>query len=321
MPISPETRKFIDSLVASAPQAGMVGVDAAFLRSSRGERRVVSGARVALVRDLAAPGPAGDIPVRLYHPAPRGPAPGCAVFFHGGGYVTGDLETHDHIARLIAAESGAAVVAVDYRLAPEHRFPAAVEDAYAAARWVSEHAGELGVAPDRLAVVGDSAGGGLAAAVALLARDAGPRLALQALIYPVTDLTGYPVTPETPYESRLVNGEGYFLTSDGMRWFAEQYLADPADARDFRASPIRADDLSGAAPALVLTADFDPLRDEGEAYARALAAAGVPATTVRVNGGFHGVFGLGSLLPLSRQAEAPVAAALRDTLTAASRSV
>ncbi|MEY9214168.1 alpha/beta hydrolase [Thermobifida halotolerans] len=319
MSLSPETRRFIDELVASSPQAGAVGVDAVLLRSSRRERRIV-GADVALVRDLAVPSPDGDVPVRLYHPAPDGPAPGCAVFFHGGGYVIGDLDTHDHVARLIAAESGAAVVSVDYRLAPEHRFPAAVEDAFTATRWVADHAAELGVAADRLAVVGDSAGGGLAAVVALLARGGGPALAAQVLIYPVTDLTGYPVTEDTPYPSRIVNGEGYFLTSEGMRWFAEQYLADPADAGDFRASPIRAADLSGAAPALVVTADFDPLRDEAEAYARALAAAGVPATTVRVNGGFHGMFGLGSLLPLGRQAEIPVVAVLRDTIGATRRS-
>ncbi|TDQ55319.1 alpha/beta hydrolase [Actinorugispora endophytica] len=320
MSISPGTRKFIDAMVAASPQAGTVGVDAGLLRSSRRERRTVAGPDVALVRDLSVPTPDGDVPVRLYHPAPDGPAPGCAVFFHGGGYVVGDLETHDHIARLLAAESGAAVVAVDYRLAPEHRFPAAVDDAYAATRWVSEHAAELGVDPDRLAVAGDSAGGGIAAAVALMARDGGPSITLQVLIYPVTDLTGYPVTGDTPYGSRISNGEGYLLTSEGMRWFAGQYLAVPADADDFRASPIRATDLSGAAPAFVVTADFDPLRDEGEAYARALSAAGVPATTVRINGGFHGMFGLGSLLPLGRQAEVPVAAALRDTLAGTRRT-
>ncbi|KUP96435.1 alpha/beta hydrolase [Thermobifida cellulosilytica] len=313
MSLSPETRRLIDELLASFPRPGRVGVDAVLLRSCLRERRVV-GADVALVRDLTVPSPAGGVPVRLYHPAPDGPAAGCAVFLHGGGYVVGDLDTHDHVARLIAAESGAAVVSVDYRLAPEHRFPAAVEDAFTATRWVADHAADLGVDPARLAVVGDSAGGGLAAAVALLSREDGPELALQVLIYPVTDLTGYPVAEDTPYPSRITNGEGYFLTSAGMHWFARQYLADPADAEDFRASPIRAADLSGAPPALVVTADFDPLRDEGEAYARALAAAGVPATTVRVNGGLHGLFGLGALLPESRRAELPVVGALRGTI-------
>ncbi len=319
MPLSPATRRVIDELTASSPRPGAVGVDAVLLRSSRRERRMV-GADVALVRDLAVPSTAGAVPVRLYHPAPDGPATGCAVFLHGGGYVVGDLDTHDHVARLLAAESGAAVVAVDYRLAPEHRFPAAVEDAFAATRWVADHAADLGVDPARLAVVGDSAGGGLAAVVALLARDGGPQLAAQVLIYPVTDLSGYPVSEDTPYPSRIDNGEGYFLTSEGMRWFAGQYLADPADAEDFRASPIRAADLSGAPPALVVSADFDPLRDEAEAYARALAAAGVPATTVRINGGFHGMFGLGSLLPPGRQAELLVVATLRDTIGATRRA-
>ncbi|GAA3729147.1 acetyl esterase [Spinactinospora alkalitolerans] len=315
MTLHPSTRRFIDSLTSSGPQAGDADVDVARLRAARAERVPIDAPDIALVRDLAVPGPAGEVPVRHYHPAPAGPALPCVVYFHGGGYVVGDLETHDHIARLLAAETGATVVAVDYRLAPEHRFPAAVDDAFAATRWVADNAAELGADPARLAVAGDSAGGGLAAAVALMTRDGGgPEIAFQALVYPVTDLSGYPVAGDTPYGSRVSNGEGYFLTSEGMRWFAEQYLNEPGEGSDFRASPIRAADLAGLPPALVVTADFDPLRDEGEDYARALAAAGVPATTTRVNGGFHGMFGLGALLPVCRQAEEPVVAALRSAL-------
>lgn len=270
---------------------------------------------IALVRDLTVPGPDGGIAVRHYHPDPHGaPLPGI-VYLHGGGFAFGDLDTHDHICRLLADRVGAVVVAVDYRLAPAHRFPAAVDDAFDATAWTAANARALGVDADRLAIAGDSAGGNLAAAVTLLARDrGGPELVHQALVYPVIDLTGYPAGADTPYPSRIDHGEGRGITSEGLRVYTEQYLAEPEDALDAHASPIRADDLTGLPPALVVTADLDPLRDEAEEYARALAAAEVPATTVRINGGLHGMFGLGSLIPLCRQAEDAVSSTLRTAL-------
>src|SRR5207245_1775150 len=220
-------------------------------------------AEIGAVKNLTADGPGGPIPLRVYRPAdvPAGTPLPVLVYYHGGGWVIGDLDTHDVQCRQITAEAGITVVAVDYRLAPEHKFPAAVDDAWAATRWVVAHAGELAVDARRLAVGGDSAGGNLAAVVALLARDKGaPAIAVQVLIYPVTDLVG---------ETRSYRdfAEGYLLTREGMRWFIAHYLTAEAEAADWRASPIRAQSIAGLPPALIVTAGFDPLRDEGEAYA------------------------------------------------------
>jgi acetyl esterase len=241
------------------------------------------GDDVADQSDRSIPGPHGDIPIRVYTPAGSGPFP-CLVYFHGGGWVLGDLEMTNAICRTLAARAGCVVVSVHYRLAPEHKYPVPFDDCYAATTWVAEHGSEIGVDGSRLAVGGDSAGGNLAAAVALRARDeSGPALAMQLLVYPVTDHNF-----DTP--SYASNGENYLLTKDMMEWFWNHYLATADDGADQYASPLRAADLSNLPPATVFTAEFDPLRDEGEAYADRLAKAGVAVNRTRLDGQIHGFF-------------------------------
>jgi acetyl esterase len=260
--------------------------------------------------DKSFPGPAGTVGVRVYTPlqsdAPLLPG---LVFFHGGGFVLGDLETHDGLCRTLSNESGCRVVSVDYRLAPEHPFPAAVEDCFAATQWVSGHAAELGIDAARLAVGGDSAGGNLAAVVAMLARESGPKLSFQLLIYPVTQLGG----PDTP--SMNENAKGYFLEKASMDWFTRLYCPDLAFRGDARLSPLLASNIGGLPPAYVVTAGFDPLRDEGKAYADKLDAAGVPVTYVNYPGMVHGFFSFRALVPKAREAVAAAAAALNAALT------
>lgn len=240
------------------------------------------------VQDISLPGPAGEIRARHYRPAGGAAAP-LLVFYHGGGWVIGDLDTHDSLCRLTCRDAGIHVLSIDYRLAPEHPAPAAVEDAYAAFRWACEHAGELGATPGRVAVGGDSAGGNLAAVVAQLARDeGGPAPVLQWLIYPRTDFTAQT-------RSMSLFARGFLLTRRDMDWFTAQYLKafDPTDPR---VSPLHAESLAGLAPALIAVGGFDPLRDEGEAYAAALQAAGTPVD-LRYMGslthGFANLFQLG----------------------------
>ena len=229
------------------------------------------------------------------------------VFFHGGGFVLGDLDTHDNQCRALCREAEAVVLSVDYRLAPEHPFPAAPEDCFAATRWAAEHVDELGGDAGRIAVAGDSAGGNLAAVTALMARDAGgPALAAQLLIYPGTDFVG-------GYPSETENAEGFFLTRADMEWFREQYVAG-ADPTDPRLSPVHAPDLAGLPPAVVVTAEFDPLRDQGDAYARALEEAGVHVIKRSYGGLIHGFFDLGALSPACAEAAHEVCADLRGLL-------
>ena len=258
---------------------------------------------VGSVEDRTIPGPAGEIGVRIYRPEGAGPFP-LHVHYHGGGWVIGDLDTHDADCREICSGAGCVVVAVDYRLAPEHPFPAAPEDCYAATCWAAEHAAELGAKPGPVTVGGDSAGGNLAAVVSLMARDrSGPAIALQLLIYPVTDAA-------MDTQSYRDNGEGYLLTADGMQWFWNQYC--PVDARtDPLASPLHAADLSGLPPALVMTAEYDPLRDEGEAYGARLQAAGVPTDVQRFDGLIHGFFSQTRMIPAGRAGIDAAVAALR----------
>ena len=256
--------------------------------------------------DSAAPGPAGDIPVRIYRPKGAGPGLPVLVYYHGGGWVIGDLDTHDYAARELCAGAGCLVVAVDYRLAPGAQFPAAVDDSWAALQWVAANAESLGGDPSRIAVGGDSAGGNLSAVMSLLARDAGgPKLAFQLLIYPAVDM-------DFSRPSIDENADGYVLTKDHMIWFRAHYLRSDADRADFRASPLLAPDHSGLPPALVITAEFDPLRDEGRDYAEKLQAAGVPTTLSNYEGQVHVFFQLSPILNGGRKAVDEACAALRQ---------
>jgi acetyl esterase len=283
---------------------------AAYLASCR----VLQGdaAQVAEVLDLAATGPAGRIPLRLY----RGmgcavggegrPLPGL-IYFHGGGWVIGDLESHDQVCRALANAARLIVIAVDYRLAPESRFPAAVADALAATRWIAEHAAVLGVDRDRLAVAGDSAGGNLAAVVALAARDAaGPPIGAQLLIYPVTDIS-------RERASHRRHADQLPLTRAALQWFLDHYIADAHDREDWRASPLRAVHFRGLAPALVITAGFDILSDEGDAYAEALKSAGVCVTHAQFAGQIHGFLSMGRIIDDAGRAIAMCAHMLGNT--------
>jgi len=261
---------------------------------------------VAAVLDRVIPGPAGDIPIRIYTPHGSGPFP-LLMYFHGGGFVVGSVAGSDETCRALCSGAGYSVVSVDYRLAPEHKFPAAPDDCFAATCWVAEHAVEFNADSTRLVVAGDSAGGDLAAVTALRCRDEdGPALRGQLLIYPVTDYH----TPATP--SYLANANGYLLTRDLMIWFWGHYLNNMAEANDPHAAPLRAFDLRGLPSALVITAEYDPLRDEGECYAERLRVAGVPTILSRYEGMFHAFFALNNLLAESRRAMAEATAWLRQ---------
>lgn len=263
---------------------------------------------VAEVEDLTIPGPAGLIRARSYQPGTDDDPLPTVVFFHGGGFVIGDLDTHDNQARRLCRDANAVVVSVDYRRAPEHPWPAGVDDAFAAIRWVADNIDRFGGDVDRLAVAGDSAGGNFTAVVTQLCRDlGGPALRAQLLIYPAVDFAA----GGERYPSRDEHAEGYFLTSDDMAWFGSHYiggvvdgLPDPAivsKLSDPRISPIYGE-LSGLPAAVVVTAEFDPLVDEGEAYARALADAGVPVTAIRFDGLIHGFFDMAALSPACAEA-------------------
>jgi acetyl esterase len=266
---------------------------AQYLALTHGARTPEQLVPVASTEDRTVPGAAGDLRARVYRPEGEGPFP-TVVFFHGGGWVIGDLDTHDNMARNICRSSGAVVLAVDYRLAPEHPFPAAADDAVAAARWAAGHLDELGGGA-RLGIAGDSAGGNLTAVVAQALHADGTPLAGQFLIYPAVDVEG-------EYPSRLENAKGYFLEQDTMDWFYGHYVATEGDARDPRLSPLHAGDLSGQPPAVVVTAEYDPLRDEGEAYGEALRAAGVDVDVTRYDGMIHGFFDMGTISPAAQAA-------------------
>jgi acetyl esterase len=325
MPLHPQVREFLDRLDRShAPPMHALSVEdaRALVVPLRGPKE-----RMGAIENRTIPGPAGDIAVRIYHPLPattpkaaesrnrrdeeirstgdeglsssphplissslssggtgghsRPPLP-VVVFFHGGGWVVGSIASHDALCRRMCNESGCIFVSVAYRLAPEHKFPAAVDDSFAATEWVARHAAKFGGDPSRISVCGDSAGGNLAAVVALLARDrGGPRIAYQVLIYPITDYL-----PDT--DSYRRNGDEYFLTRTTIKWFWDHYLNAEAEGQQWTASPLRAQDLSTLPPALVLVAEFDPLLDEGLAYADRLEQAGVPVERMICEGQIHG---------------------------------
>jgi acetyl esterase len=291
VPLDPAIAKVLPTLPLRDP-------DTMTPQSAREALRAVAAARAALpppalahVEDIFVEGGAGRIAARVYRTvASNAPT---IVFFHGGGWVAGDLETHDWQARLLAIETGAVVVSIDYRRPPEVRFPGAFEDALAALRDVADRISDFGGDASRLGVAGDSAGGNLAAAIAIAARDAGLPLAGQFLAYPVVDVVGHfaDATENARFPSRTENAEGYFLTRSVMEWFCDHYLANPHDGSDWRASPLRAKSLAGVAPVVICTAWFDPLRDEGIAYAKALQAAGVAVRHHDGLGLIHGFFG------------------------------
>jgi acetyl esterase len=305
MPLAPAARTMIDQLRA----AGVPPLWELPLEQARSAGAVMGAMDepppVASVEDRVIPGPAGDLPVRIYTPDVDDSARPVIAYFHGGGFVFCSIDTHDGTCRRLANATGAIVVSVEYRLAPECPFPAALDDCYAATVWTHGYASALGADPHQLVVAGDSAGGNLAAVVAQMARDRGePPIAFQVLVYPVIDAA-------CDSASYTDNAEGYFLEKPDMQWFWAQYLGDDGDGTNPLASPCRATDLSGLPPAVVITAEYDPLRDEGEAYAAALDAAGVPVTMRRYDGMIHGFASMPMLFPEADEATEQIGGALR----------
>jgi acetyl esterase len=264
-------------------------------------------AHVASTEDLTIPGAAGPIPARMYRGIGTGAADKlpCVVFYHGGGWVIGDIESHDVVCRRLANDANCAVLSVDYRLAPEHKFPAAYDDCVAAMHYAVEQSEQLGIDPAKIAVGGDSAGGNLAAAAALAARDAGIKLSMQVLIYPATDMA---MTLDS--YRRVI--DGFPLVAKTMDWFINHYLRDEADKHDWRASPLRAASLAGTAPAVVIVAAHDPLADDGLAYAKRLEQDGVRVVSSYFSGQIHGFVSMGKLLHASDIALQTISLCLRQ---------
>jgi acetyl esterase len=304
MPLDPKAKAMID-FMAQMPMPPWSEVDpVAYRAMTEAGRFPPPDLPLAEISDRFIPGPGGPLAVRVYRFSAEPDQP-AVVYFHGGGFVIGSLESHDGTCRRLAHGAGCTLISVDYRLAPESKFPAAVDDAYAATAWVADNAAALKIDPSRIAVAGDSAGGNLAAVVAILTRDRrGPALVHQLLIYPVTDMA-------FASESYVTNGDDYFLTRDMMAWFGEQYVPKGHPPEDPMLSPLYAEDLSDLAPATVITAEYDPLRDEGEAYARRLTEAGVATEPVRYDGVIHGFFSMNGAIDQADEAHALAAAALR----------
>ena len=311
MPLDPAAQNLLDVLVAAGRPKVWQVTPAEAREGLRALAEAADAKNVAIgsIENATLPGPAGPLPYRSYTPVDAAPDPLPAlIYFHGGGFVIGDLDTHDGLCRLLANASGCRILSVGYRLAPEHKFPAGVEDACAALAWVLTHARELGIDENRIAVGGDSAGATLSAVVCQLAKArCGPKLVLQLLLYPAT-VTGV----DTP--SRLALAEGYLLEKKSIEWFFEHYVEPGTDPIDPRLSPLIADDLSGLPPAHIHTAEFDPLVDEGKAYADKLARAGVAVEYTCHAGMIHHFFCLAGAIPYARAAIANAGAAMKRAL-------
>lgn len=308
MPLDPQAQALLDQ-IAAAPGPKLHSLEPADARRLTAGMFKVPPERaekVARVEDRTIPGPAGEIPIRVYTPEGAGPFP-VLVFFHGGGWVICNLDTHDGICRALTNKARCVTVSIDYRLAPEHKFPAGVEDCFAATKWVAAHAKELNADANRLAVGGDSAGGNLSAVISQLARDGGgPKIAFQLLIYPATE-----AELDTYSHKTFTN---YFLTKDDVIYFWKHYLRSAADRKDPRVAPALAKSFKALPPALIITAEFDPLRDEGEAYGETLRKAGVPVTVTRYEGMIHGFVSMYEVLDKGKLAIEESAEALRKAL-------
>jgi len=308
MTLDPQARKFLDRLAsANLPPLNQQPVEHARAQMSLSTRFMGRPPHVERVQNLKIPGPGGELAIRVVTPEGAGGDPLPVVaYYHGGGWVAGDLDSHESVCRALANAAGAIVVSVDYRLAPENPFPAAAEDAHAAAAWLAANAAKIGGDPARLAVCGDSAGGNLAAVASLMARDrGGPSIALQVLAYPIVDF-------DLESESYGLFAEGFHLTRAEMAWFWNQYAPRVEDRSHPYASPMRAEDLSGLPPALVITAGHDVLRDEGESYARRLRDSGIAVKLSRYEGMIHGFLRRYQTFDQGRAAIAQIAAALRE---------
>ena len=307
MSLVPEARALLDQM-AEAGGAPLSEMSPAAARELSAGFAQLAGEKedVGKVEDLQVPVPGGSILVRIYTPRGGGPFP-LLVYYHGGGWVIGDVEQYDAVTRQLCNVTGCGVASVDYRLAPEHKYPTASEDSYAALVYLAEHAPALNLSAGKIAVAGDSAGGHLSAVVAQMARDRnGPSIGFQALLYPVTDYN-------LDTESYQTNAEGYLLEKASMIWFWDHYLRSAADGQEAYASPLKAKSLKGLPPALVITAEYDPLRDEGNAYARRLEEDGVETTLSLYRGLIHGFFQMPAVFPQAREAMEEIASHLRRT--------
>lgn len=315
MPLHSQTKQFLEQLKA-AVAAGAKSIEQMTVQENRDglaglyQGLVGEPQEVASVNEVNIPVDDGsEITLRMYTPNGTGPFP-VFVYYHGGGWVLGDLDVVDPILRAVTNSAECLVVSVDYRLAPENKFPVAPEDCYAATKWVAENISRYNGDPSRLAVGGDSAGGNLAAVVPLMAKDRqGPDIAFQVLLYPVTDFS-------FQSQSYKENSKGYYLETDAMHWFANHYLSENDKLHPY-ASPILAPDLSGLPPALIITAEYDVLRDEGEAYAKKLIEAGVPVTHTRYNGQIHGFFWMPVIMDDAKKALHQISAALKEQFSSA----
>jgi acetyl esterase len=308
MPLDPQAQAILTAMAAMPPIDFSTIPAAVFRAAMSGPSMFAPGDAVAQIENREIPGPGGPLRIRIYRPVTGAPLP-ITIYFHGGGFVICSLDSHDNICRSLASRAQTLVVSVDYHLAPEAKFPAAVEDAFAAVDWVHAHAAEIGGDASRIAVAGDSAGGNLAAVAAQRSRTQGPALCHQLLLYPVTDCG----CDSASYKSFA---DGYYLTAETMRWFIAHYLPDAQAAGDVRASPLRQRDFSGLPGATVFTAEYDPLRDEGEAYAKALQNAGAAVEAKRWPGQIHGFISMLGAIGAADAALSEAAAALRAAFAA-----